>query len=102
MHREFILQALRDDVRAARKRFDDTAEYLDLAIHGRSKGCRNTSRRERIRWTSRSYAIAGRELQAALERLHRFEAEGTVPDSLKPKPARRSETMALGDARKSA
>ena len=100
MNREHILKILRDDVMRARKRFQDTEEYLDLAIHPMSH--RSDDRRERIRWTSRSYGLAARDLRVALDRLQAMVSQGIVPEDLKSKPPRRTEQGQLRAARTSA
>lgn len=101
MNREHVLKILHADVKRARKRFQDAEEYLDLAIHRRMSH-RSDDRRERIRWTSRSYRLAARDLRVALDRLQGMVSQGLVPEDLKLKPPRRPEQVQLNAARKSA
>jgi hypothetical protein len=84
-NRDWVLQTLSDEVNAARKRFCDAEEYLDLAIGSRRRTARrNSDGEERLRWASRAYMIAARELRTALDLLNRFVLNGIAPDDLKP------------------
>ena len=101
MERERILQRLRDDVKAARKRFHDTEEYLDLAFARRASS--NTpDQQTRFRLASRSYRIAGEELRAALSRLNQFVTEGIEPAQIQTRRPPQSERVRSIAARKSA
>jgi hypothetical protein len=83
MNREWVLKSLRDEVKAAWKVFNAAGENLDLAIGLRRPTRENSDGEERLRWASRSYTIAARDLRAALDRLNSFLSDGTTPDDLK-------------------
>jgi hypothetical protein len=100
MTRERVLEILRDDVKAARKRFQDTTEYFDEAIHGRQNSISNANRQQRVSLAARSYRLAAHDLTTAVVRLNRFMLDGVVPDVLKPKPPRKAEhTRSISSAK---
>lgn len=82
MDRERVLQLLRDDSQAARKRLHDATDYLDLAIQVHRHPGPTKSTEERVRCAARSYRDAIAKVASADARLKNFEVRGLIPDDL--------------------
>lgn len=82
MNRERVLQLLRDDSQAARKRLHDATDYLDLAVQVQRHPGPTKSTQERVRCAARSYRDAIANVATADTRLKDFEVSGIVPDDL--------------------
>ncbi|MGH9646975.1 MAG: hypothetical protein ACRD4E_09185 [Bryobacteraceae bacterium] len=82
MDRERVLQVLRDESQAARKRLNDASDYLDLAIQINRHPGPTKSTEERVRGAARSYRDAIANLATADTRLKDFEVRGLIPDDL--------------------
>jgi hypothetical protein len=80
MDRERVRQLLRDDSQAAKKRLQDTTEYLDLAIQQHRNPGPTKITEERVRYAARSYRDAIASAALADTRLRDFETRGIVPD----------------------
>ncbi len=78
MDREKILQAFRGDLAATQKRHDEASKCFGDAIHDVGPKAA-----ERVLKASREYGQAQHELLAALTRLNRYLAHGTVPAKLR-------------------
>jgi hypothetical protein len=97
INRERVLQLLRDDSQAARKRLHDTADYLDLAIQVQRRPGPTKSTEERVRCAARSYRDAIANVAVADARLKDFEVSGLVPNDLQ---ARRAPQVTFARPRK--
>jgi predicted S18 family serine protease len=82
MDRERVLQVLRDELQAARKRLNDASDYLDSAIQINRRPGPTKSTEERVRYAARSYRDAIANLASAEARLKEFEVHGLIPDDL--------------------
>ena len=87
MDRDRVLQLLRDDAQAARKRLNDASDYLDLAIQINRRPGPTKSTEERVKLAARSYRDAIAQVARADIRLKDFELRGFIPEDLRMRRA---------------
>ena len=101
MDRERVLDILNSEMKAARRRFHLAEDLLDFAMRPAGLSYAEADRQQQVKLAGRTYTIAANNFRAALYRMSRLVTEGTVPDELMAKPARRENVRSI-DYRKSA
>jgi hypothetical protein len=91
MDTEAVINVLREDVKIAKKHFQDLSDNLDRAVCYLRDPCPTQGSLDRVRTIACSYCAAIDGLRAAQLRLKRFETDGVLPNQVRPRPPQRLE-----------
>jgi uncharacterized protein YPO0396 len=83
-----MLEALRDQLRAAQRQRDLASDRFDTILHQVPRGLPNPDSTELVRQASREYRRMQQELVNALERLNEYLVHGKIPAEIEARSRR--------------